>query len=331
MTGPELRATAVLRAVLPAGAVIEPGQDGSVLVAGQRVTPWWLGRGHLGEARRFLAEAHDPQQVIAVAPEFSAGARAALSEAAFGWADETGAAEIALGTVVVSRSGRPASPADRPLRWTASVEAISEAILCGVPATVAATQEATQLSTGSCTNGLRFLTDQGLLESSFDRGPGSARSIVARERFLDAYADAARARSHRSVALTVGVAWQDPVACLSEVGRAWDAVGVGWAATGVVAASALAPLITNVTSVEVYLNSSTIAELEAAASTVGLAAIDGGRLTLRTPPTVTIHRLAEQADGLRVAPWPRVFVDLRSSGVRGEDAAEHLREANYGR
>jgi hypothetical protein len=200
-----------------------------------------------------------------------------------------------------------------------------------VPATVAAIQEATGLSTGSCTNGLRFLTDQGLLESAIERGPGSARSIADRDRFLDAYADAATARPRGSLSLTVGVAWQDPVAGLIEAGRAWDDGGVGWVATGFAAASIIAPLITNVTTVEGYLDASTIAELEAAATTVGLAPIEGGRLTLRTPPTVAIHRLAQQIGDLRVAPWPRVFVDVRSRGVRGEDTAEHIREGSRGR
>lgn len=38
-----------------------------------------------------------------------------------------------------------------------------------------------------------------------------------------------------------------------------------------------------------------------------------------------IESVAAQA-GLRVAPWPRVYADLRAVGVRGEEAVEHLRE-----
>jgi hypothetical protein len=59
--------------------------------------------------------------------------------------------------------------------------------------------------------------------------------------------------------------------------------------------------------------------------------IEGGRLTLRPFPTVAVRRLAETIDGLRVAPWPRVYVDLLSAGVRGEEAAEHLREVIHAR
>jgi len=47
--------------------------------------------------------------------------------------------------------------------------------------------------------------------------------------------------------------------------------------------------------------------------------------------TVTGRRLATRVDGLMVAPWPRVFADVRTVGVRGEEAAEHLREAMHDR
>jgi len=36
--------------------------------------------------------------------------------------------------------------------------------------------------------------------------------------------------------------------------------------------------------------------------------------------------MATEVDGLRVVPWPRLVADLRRSGVRGEEAAEHVKE-----
>jgi hypothetical protein len=54
--------------------------------------------------------------------------------------------------------------------------------------------------------------------------------------------------------------------------------------------------------------------------------MDGGRLVLRPFPTPAGARLSKTiAGGLRSTLWPRVYADLRVSGVRGEDAAEHLR------
>ncbi len=63
---------------------------------------------------------------------------------------------------------------------------------------------------------------------------------------------------------------------------------------------------------------------------VDLQPIEGGRLMLRPVPTSTTLSLSSMVDGLHVAPWPRIYVDLRSSGVRGEEAAEHLREVVNG-
>ena len=80
------------------------------------------------------------------------------------------------------------------------------------------------------------------------------------------------------------------------------------------------------TTAEVYVSVDSIVGLEAAAAAAGLKPVEGGRLTLRPFPTASVSRLATKVDGLKVAPWPRVYVDLQHAGVRGEDAAEHLKE-----
>ena len=96
--------------------------------------------------------------------------------------------------------------------------------------------------------------------------------------------------------------------------------------TGVLAADRLAPYLTSFGSAVVYVDASTIAELERVASAADLTPTDGGRLTLAPFPTATTRTLATNVDGLKLAPWPRVYADLRTVGVRGEEAAEHLKE-----
>ena len=100
---------------------------------------------------------------------------------------------------------------------------------------------------------------------------------------------------------------------------------VPWASSGAVAATVIAPRLTTVNSADVYVDAETILGLEAAAAAAGLRPIEGGRPTLRPFPSVTARRLATRVDGLMVAPSPRVFADVRTLGVRGEEAAEHLR------
>jgi hypothetical protein len=142
---------------------------------------------------------------------------------------------------------------------------------------------------------------------------------------LSAYASAAPALAPE-LRVEVGVTWRDLTEGLRNVASIWEAEQVDVGVTGAIAAQTLAPYLTSVTVAEVYVAVDTVAGLEALAASAGLKPVDGGRLVLRPFPTVSVNRLATSVDGLRVAPWPRVYVDLLHAGVRGEDAAEHLKE-----
>ena len=324
---PGRRAEVAVRAVLPRAAKVRVGDVAAgvdIVVNGQPFAIKWIGDGRLADAKR-VAGTRRGRPDIAVARRMSPGARETLAGAGIGWVDETGAAEIAAGTIVISRPGRPPKPTGPPERWTPSVIAVAEALLCGTKATVAATEAATGLSNGSCTTALRVLTDFGLLEADAGRGRDSARRVADQDRLLDAYASAVEA-GPPSISLQVGVTWRDTIDGVVQTGAKWDKAKIVWAATGAVAATVIAPHLTTVTAADVYVDAETILGLEAAAAAAGLRPIEGGRLTLRPFPSVTARRLATRVDGLMVAPWPRVFADLRTVGVRGEEAAEHLRE-----
>lgn len=327
----ESRAEQALLAVLPRSADVrtEAADDGvDVIVNGHPLQVEWAGEGQLSDVRRVLAQ-HVSRPDIVVARALSPGARAELAQAGVGWVDETGAAEIALGTIVVARSGRPAKR-DAPKRWTRSALAVAEAALCGVTATASAMHHATGLSTGSCVNALRTLTDLELLEASADRGRSSARRIADRDRMLSSYSAAAAALAP-DLRMEVGVTWRDLTDGLRKAADRWQAEQVDFAVTGALAAEKLAPYLTSVTAAEVYVSVDTVVGLEALAVSAGLKPVDGGRLILRPFPTVSANRLATRISGLRVAPWPRVYVDLLHAGVRGEDAAVHLKEVVGGR
>ncbi len=330
MTSSVSRAARTVLDVLPRSVDAEVNEDGplvALILGGQRLRVGWARDGNLRSVRQLLAK-HAADMDVVAARRISPATRELLAEGGIGWADQSGAAEIAVGGIVVSREGHPQEPA-RLTRWTPAVVAVAESLLCGTEATVAATTEATGLSTGSCTNALRFLTDAGLLTADAKRGRRSARRLDDPDRLLDAYA-AAVDTTKPAPALQVGLQGRDLLGALDEVGAAWDSRGVGWAATGVAAAAVTAPLLTSISSVEVYVEADTPAGLDARASDAGLRPIAGGRLTLRPFPTASTSRLAERHDGLRIAPWPRVYADLRRAGVRGEEAAEHLREIRRG-
>lgn len=326
------RLRSAVRAILPPGVDVRIVDDHAppveLVVNGLPVVAFWIGEGTLGRARDVLRSAEVPADIV-VGRRMSAGARAVLSGAGVGWVDESGAAEIAIGTLIVSRTGRPEIATRHERRWTPSVFAVAEAVLCGSPATVSATVASTGLSTGACTNALRFLTDAGLLEAGAARGRGSARHVVDVDAFVDVYAKEVHA-APAPISIHVGVSWQDVVEGLVTVGKVWDAEGTEWVASGGVAAAVMAPMLTSVRSALVFVDADTVPGLEAVVAQVGLAPVEGGRLTLAPFPTTTTRTLSTTVDGLRVAPWPRVFADLQTLGVRGEEAADHLREVAGG-
>lgn len=322
------RAAEAVLAVFPRSAKVGASRRGvgaGLTINGQSLTIQWIGEGRLGDARRILSQRRNRPDIV-LARRMSPGARHALSEAGVGWVDETGAAEIATRSVIVSRTGTPPKPDSGIKRWSPAVAAVAEALLCGVKATVSDTQSATGLSEGSCTNALRFLSDQGLLVAAAKRGRGSGRRVKDENELLSAYAGAIEAALPLPPALEVGVTWRDSVTGLIEVGKRWNKAGIAWAATGAVAASAIAPYLTSVTHAAAYVNADNIVGLESVAGKAGLKPIEGGRLTLKPFPTAAARTLAKEVDGLKTAPWPRVYVDLLSEGVRGEEAAEHLLE-----
>lgn len=285
----------------------------------------WLSVGWPRQVRELLLRADRPDLVAA--PELSPGARSILNEAGVSWIDETGAARVTLPGIGVWRD--VASGARMPrsnLGWTAGALAVCEALLTGQGGTVAELTGPTGLAPSTVALALKFLQGEHLLDAAATRGRNARRTVVDGDQLLDAYA-AAAARLRKPLAVRVGVLWRDPIRGASEVGKLLTANGVRWSATGALAADVLAGYLSEVEPWELYVEGDSPAEIRQVAREVGLDEASGGRLLLRPFPTPAGDELSTTRAGIRVAVWPRVFADLRLVGVRGEDAAEHLREA----
>lgn len=323
------RVLRALQAVLPSGTTVQhAGGDGPVAhltVNGHRLRACWLGEGRPSRVEEALALAGSARPHVLVARAMSPGAQAAVRRAGLGWVDEAGGAEIVLDWLIVARSPRPAPPATGPPSgWTPAAAGVAEAILSGARPTVDAIRQKTGLSQSYCARALAFFAREGYLVSSAARGRRAGRRLAEPERLLHTYAMAAGA--FRGAELRVAVLWRDPVQGLADLGRTWTAGGLRWAATGAVAAAVLAPSLTDVGTADVFVEGRTLADLQAAADRIRARPMEGGRLLLRAFPSAATANLTATQDGLCVAPWPRVYADLLTTGVRGEDAAEHLRE-----
>lgn len=284
----------------------------------------WLGIGWPRQVRELLDRPDRPDLVVA--SEFSPGAHKLLNEAGLSWIDLTGAANIHMPSlVIIVKTDRGARMPRANLGWTSGALAVCEGLLVGLAGTVAELAESTGLSPSTVATGLKFLQGEHLLDSKAARGRNARRTVVDKDQLLDAYsAAAARLRSPESI--RVGVLWRDPARGASELGGRITANSVAWSSTGALAADVLAPYLTEVDPWEMYVDGRSRAELRQIAREVGLEEAAGGRLLLRPFPTPAKDALSTTTGDQRLAVWPRVFSDLRMIGVRGEEAAEHLRE-----
>lgn len=305
-------------------AVRQSDRDIVVSLAGRTLLLRWLPVGWPRQVAEALRS--KPRPDVIAAPRMSPGAREMARREQVGWVDESGAAEIVAGTVLISRTGEPASPLNAKLGWRPATLAVCEVLLSGCPATVSAVADQTRLSVSTVAGALKFLGGNGLLGTNAPRGPLSRRYITDGDALLDAYAAAAE-RLRSPISVRLGVQWRDPVEGAIRIGLLWRDAGIGWAVTSALSAAVLAPVLTEISPMEIYVTGHTPGDLRRAASSAGLREMSGGRLLLRPFPTPANGTLTTQIrPGLTSVLWPRAYADLRTSGVRGEDAAEHLRQ-----
>ena len=143
------RVQIAIASVLPPSVRIRKRQqDGhSILLElnGEPLRVTWLSEGGLRQARQLVdGNRHHPD--IAVGRLMSMAARGYLSAAGIGWVDETGAAEIVRGPLIIFRDGRAPKSPRKPPHWTPAVLSVAEALLCGGRGTVSGMQEITALS-----------------------------------------------------------------------------------------------------------------------------------------------------------------------------------------
>lgn len=242
------------------------------------------------------------------------------------WIDLRGAADIHMGgLLILVRRERDTSPPETDLRWTPGALAVSEGLLVGVGGTVAELTEATGLAASTVAAALKLLQSEGLVTAEAARGRRARRTVADRDLLLDAYA-AAASRLRDTASIRIGVLWRNPLRGVSDLGARFTGRDVTWSVTGTLAADVLAPYLSEIDPWEIYVDGGSPAELRQIARDVGLEEAEGGRLLLRPFPTPAKDALCITVSGQRVPAWPRVFADLRMIGVRGEEAAEHLRD-----
>jgi Transcriptional regulator, AbiEi antitoxin, Type IV TA system len=288
----------------------------------------WAGEGWPADVEQLALLV--PGLEVVVASKLSEGARKWLKEEGLGWVDEVGHAEILRPSgLVISREPNQVRPrSEQTPRWTRSTLSVAEAALSGVEPTVESIEKATGVSRHATATSLARLERLGYLDRPQAlRGPTSGRRIADMNAFLDAYAAAAAERRSKQSVVLVHRLWKDPLDALrSEIAPALGTNNVRWAVTGIAASLMLAPYISDVTTLELYVDAELKSDKSYLASLLGGRVVEKGqRIEVRELPT-SMSDKGPVVDGVHVALPVRVYADLVAAGGRSAEAAHHLRE-----
>jgi len=322
---PNWRVYEALQEALRGRGDVTAGDDGTwqVSLDDARYRAVWCRYGWTPEVRDLLARV--PAIDIVVGPTISPGARDLLRDSGKSWIEaKTGAVHLDLPTMYVEQPGHPEPRPAVGEAWTPAALSVAEALLTGTPATVEQVVKRTGVAVGTAGRVLSRWTASGLLSAPVARGRHSGRILADRHEFLEQYSTAVTGMP--TVSLRAAVFWQHPADDLLEAAPLLDHSGIRWAATGPLAADVMAPYLTQPTPLRILIDYRSPVGLQVAARAIDARVSPGGRLSLEVLRSHHSAQLFSVVRGISCAPWPRVYADLRTSGVRGEEAAEHLRE-----
>lgn len=316
-----------------------------------RLVPVWAGTGYPKDVTRALQELNelrlDPGEtpVLAVR-EMSSGAANYLEDRGVSWVDERGRAMVSAPPALLVSRG-PARPhrtvKENPgeMAWAEGSGAVGEWLLTlalggrdGSPLALPPGGEIAGRLGVSTALVSRTLAEFDALEwtvkSGAERGATAVRHLVDPTAMLSSWA---RWHSHRRAeTLLAHALFQDPLAFVRE--RIAPVLPVGlWAITGWLALEQRAPFVTSIPRVTIYLDPEVVsgsevlpdllkrAELREVDRGARVAVVTSDRYATRTAPRGHVLPLVSDI---------RLYGDLLREGVRGPDAAEHLRETVIG-
>lgn len=286
----------------------------------------WAGDGWPADIDKLLVAA--PKTEVVFGRHLSEGSLVKLTDRRIGWVDEVGQANVNLpsGLVIVREPRLPGGNPPEGNRWTQTMLCAAEAILAGIPPTVEAVEAATGMSRGAAAKAMARFEQRGrLTRPGPKRGRGGARQITDLDAFIDDYADAAREFRAKQEPMRLHRLMSDPLDVVTiDIGPNLTSIGATWAVTGAAASTLLAPYLTDVGVLEMYVdpghfNKSLAGILDARAVSRGHV------IEVRELPT-PMSTKGPWVNGVQLALPARVYADLVAAGGRYGEAAHHLRE-----
>jgi hypothetical protein len=265
--------------------------------------------------------------VLLIAGETTAEAREILEKHGIAVLDGLGNAHLELPGLLLHLEGRRSHEQVRPTRLTGKAGLAAQALLLHpqAPWQVQELAKAAGLSLGLAHRVVARLETEGIMAAE-GTGRNRVRHVVNPTALLDLWAEETVDRPVRTLAYHLAQTHQQ---LLRDVGRNLTGGGVDYAFTGTAAGSLVAPFITAVPVVEVWVTAiAAPEELYDAAQADPVT--DGQNLVFLQGKDEAQLAFREQVKDLWVANRFRLYADLRRDPRRGREQADHLRQEVIG-
>ena len=275
------------------------------------------------------AEQHPTRRIILIAEHTTAEARHILERHGLGVLDGLGNAHIELPGLLFHMEGHREAEQGvatklPPTRLRGKAGIAAQALLLE-PKRQWQVQELAQeadISKGLAHRVLMRLEREGLIDVA-GAGPSRVRRVLDPTALLDLWIEE---NVDRPIVQRGFLLAQTPQRLIKEIGVKVGLAGVEYAITGAAAASLIAPFVTAVPVIDVWVQETT--DLDALLRAMNAEPVrDGHNVLLMQAKDDVPLAFREKRNGLWVANRFRLYADLRRDPRRGVEQAAHLRES----
>jgi hypothetical protein len=275
------------------------------------------------------AGTHPDTPLLLIADETTAEAREILERHGVAVIDGLGNAHVELPGLLLHLEGRPSprrSGAPRT-RLSGKAALVAQALLLRREDAwhVGRLAQEAGVSVGLAHRVVARLEGEGVVIAE-GSGPRRVRRIADPGALLDLWAEENVDRPVRTQGYLLA---QTPQRLIAKLATSLSGAGIDYAVTGAAAASLLAPFLTAIPVVEVWVNAKTAPEVLLAATDAEPVA-DGANVVLLQGKDDAPLMFHEKVKDVCVANRFRLYVDLLRDPRRGREQAEHLRHEVIG-
>ncbi|MFH1329214.1 MAG: hypothetical protein ABIJ48_00930 [Actinomycetota bacterium] len=284
-------------------------------------------RANAATAWQLVHEGGRGAPVLLIAEETTAEARAILEDHGVAVIDGLGNAHIELPGLLFHLEGRRPRQHARPARLTGKAGVIAQVLLLGPQRDwrVQDLAKEADVAIGLAHRVLARLEAAGVVAIQ-GTGRNRVRRVANPTALLDLWAEETADRPTRTLAYLLA---QTPQQLIRELGGRLERAGIDHALTGAAAGSLIAPFVTAVPVVEVWVAAGAAPE-EVYAAVGADSVADGQNVVFLQGKDDTPLAFREQVDDLWVANRFRLYADLRRDPRRGREQADYLRQEVIG-